>query len=155
MNVSIIGTGFYNKPTIKSNEVRTSAVVIHDYGNQLVVRVSVLPGSVLGWHVFTVTLANGQSCQVKYLVKVRLTASRVNGIVWVGRTVNVSIIGTGFYNKPTITSNQAGTKVVVVHDHGDELVVRVSLRRGSSQGKYQFTITLGNGSSCKVRYLVK
>src|ERR1019366_4058492 len=153
--VSIIGTGFYNKPSIKSNEARTSAVIVHDYGRELVVRVTLPPGSAQGWHVFTIILANGQSCKVRYLVKVGLTAIRVNGSVWVGRTSIVSIIGTGFYNKPSIKSNEARTSAVVVHDYGRELVVRVTLPPGSAQGWHVFTIILANGQSCKVRYLVK
>jgi hypothetical protein len=54
-----------------------------------------------------------------------------------------------------IVSDQAGTIAVVIHDHGNELVVRVSLRRGSTQGRDVFTITLANGNSCKVNYLVR
>ena len=155
VNVSIIGTGFYSKPTIKSNEARTSAIVTHDYGRQLVVRVTLPSGSAQGWHVFTIVLANGQSCKVRYLVKVGLSATKVNGIVWVGRTVNVSIIGTGFYSKPTIKSNEARTSAIVTHDYGRQLVVRVTLPSGSAQGWHVFTIVLANGQSCKVRYLVK
>jgi hypothetical protein len=156
--VAIVGTGFYNKPTIKSNEAGTSAVVIHDYRSELVVRVRLLAGSARGWHVFTIILANGHSCKVQYLVKVvpvKLTASRVNGVVWVGRTSIVAIFGTGFYNKPTIKSNEVGTSAVVIHDYGRELVVRVRLLAGSARGWRVFTIILANGHSCKVKYLVK
>jgi len=84
-----------------------------------------------------------------------LSATKVNGIVWVGRTVNVSIIGTGFYSKPTIKSNEARTSAIVTHDYGRQLVVRVTLPSGSAQGWHVFTIVLANGQSCKVRYLVK
>jgi hypothetical protein len=101
------------------------------------------------------TKVNGQSCKVRYLVKVGLSATKVNGIVWVGRTVNVSIIGTGFYSKPTIKSNEARTSAIVTHDYGRQLVVRVTLPSGSAQGWHVFTIVLANGQSCKVRYLVK
>jgi hypothetical protein len=69
VDVAIVGTGFYNKPTVRSDEARTNAVVIHDHGNELVVRVSLPFGSPQGWHVFTVTTANGQSCRVRYMVK--------------------------------------------------------------------------------------
>ena len=156
--VAIFGTGFYNKPIIKSNEAGTSAVVTHDYGRELVVRVRLLPASARGWHVFTIILANGHSCTVRYLVKgvpVKLTASRVNGVVWVGRTSIVAIFGTGFYNKPIIKSNEAGTSAVVTHDYGRELVVRVRLLPASARGWHVFTIILANGHSCKVKYLVK
>ena len=155
VNVAIIGTGFYNKPTIKSNEAGTSAVVIHDYRHELVVRVRLFPGSAQGWHVFTVILANGHSCKVKYFVKAGLSASRVSGFARVGQTVNVAIIGAGFYNKPIIKSNETGTGAVVIHDLGNQLVVRVKVRPGSARGWHVFTITLANGHSCKVKYFVK
>ena len=89
------------------------------------------------------------------VVPVKLTASRVNGVVWVGRTSIVAIVGTGFYNKPTIKSNEAGTSAVVIHDYRSELVVRVRLLAGSARGWRVFTIILANGHSCKVKYLVK
>ncbi len=155
VNVAIIGTGFYNKPTIRSNEAGTSAVVIHDYRHELVVRVRVPLGSARGWHVFTIIVANGHSCSVKYFVTAGLTASRVNGFARVGQTVNVAIIGTGFYNKPSIRSSEAGTSAVVVHDLGIQLVVRVKVPRGSARGWHVFTIIVANGHSCKVKYLVK
>ncbi len=153
--VSVIGTGFYNKPTIKSNEPRTRAVVLHDYGNRLVVRVTLPAGSPLGWHTFVIILSNGRACQVKYLVKVGLTASRVDGIVWTGRTSVVSVIGTGFYNRPTVTSNEPRTNAAVIHDYGNRLVVRVTLPAGSPQGWHTFTIIDANGQSCRVKYMVK
>jgi hypothetical protein len=89
------------------------------------------------------------------VVPVKLTASRVNGVVWVGRTSIVAIFGTGFYNKPIIKSNEAGTSAVVTHDYGRELVVRVRLLPASARGWHVFTIILANGHSCKVKYLVK
>ena len=89
------------------------------------------------------------------VVPVRLHAIRVNGFVWVGRTVTVTIVGTGFYAQPRITSNEVGTRAVVSHDNGRRLVVRVRLLAGAARGWHTFTITLANGHSCKVNYLVK
>jgi ribosomal protein S27E len=89
------------------------------------------------------------------VVPVRLHAIRVNGFVWVGRTVTVTIVGTGFYAQPRITSNEVGTRAVVSHDDGRRLVVRVRLLAGAARGWHTFTITLANGHSCKVNYLVK
>jgi hypothetical protein len=153
--VTVIGSGFYNKPTITSNDPHTSAVVIHDRGTQLVVRVRALTGSTTGWHVFTITLANGKSAKVRYLVKGGLTATVVNGTVVVGRISTVTINGVGFYNKPNITSNDPHTSADVIHDHGTQLVVLVTAHPGSATGWHVFTITLENGQSCTVKYLVK
>lgn len=85
----------------------------------------------------------------------RLHAIRVNGFARVGRTVTVTITGTCFYGKPRITSNEAGTRAVVIHDRGRVLVVRVTVRARSPKGWYTFTIRLANGKSCRVNYLVK
>jgi hypothetical protein len=106
----------------------------------------------------TYLAASSPSTTVTFAAKViaaRLTCRAEYGLVRIGRTVFVSIFGTHFYSKPTIGSNQAGTNAVVIHDHGTQLVVRVSLRRGSAQGRYVFTVTVANGHSCKVQYLVR
>ena len=156
--VRILGSGFYGKPIVRSNEVGTRAVVIHDHGNELVVRVQLRPRSLRGWHTFTVVLANGRARRVRYLVTaapVKLRASGVNGFAIVGRTVNVTIEGAGFYGKPIVRSNEAGTRAVAVHDRGNELVVRVQTRGGSPRGWHTFTIVLSNGHLCRVRYSVR
>ncbi len=156
--VAILGTGFYGKPTVRSNEARAFADVIHDYGHALVVRVRLLPRSAQGWHVFTIITANGHFCRVRYLVRavpVILRATKVNGVVWVGRTSTVAILGTGFYGKPTVRSNEARTFADVIHDYGHALVVRVRLLPRSAQGWHVFTIITANGHFCRVRYLVK
>jgi hypothetical protein len=84
-----------------------------------------------------------------------LRATTVNGYVRVGDTVLVVIVGTGFYSKPTIKSNEAGTNAVVIHDTGGLLVVRVSLRAHAATGSHVFTIILANGHACTVRYIVR
>ena len=81
-----------------------------------------------GWHDFTITLADGESCRVRYLVKLGLSATRVEGSVQAGPTSlvtsYVTITGSGFYDKPTITSD-AHTGAIIIHDHGSTLVVRL------------------------------
>ena len=156
--VRILGSGFYGKPIVRSNEAGTRAVVIHDHGNELVVRVELRARSPRGWHTFTVVLANGRASRVRYLVTavpVKLRATRVNGFAVVGRTVNVAIEGAGFYGKPIVRSNEAGTRAVVIHDHGNQLVVRVQTRVGSPRGWHTFTVVLSNGHLCRVRYSVR
>ncbi|MDH2903651.1 MAG: hypothetical protein PXZ08_06850 [Actinomycetota bacterium] len=89
------------------------------------------------------------------VVPVKFRATKINGVIWVAQTSMVSINGNGFYAKPTIKSNDAGTSAVVIHDHGNQLVVRVKVRPGSATGWHVFIITLANGESTRVRYLVK
>jgi hypothetical protein len=66
-------------------------------------------------------------------------ATRTNGFVIPGRT-------------STITSH-AGTTVVVARDTGKLLTVKVTVKAGSRNGTYTFTIKLGNGKTCKVKYV--
>ena len=58
----------------------------------------------------------------------------------------------GFYGRPTVTSH-AGTTAQVTKDSGKLLTVRVSVKAGSRNGVFTFTIRLANGKSCKVKYL--
>ena len=81
-------------------------------------------------------------------------ATRVHGYARVGRTVTLTIVGTGFYGHVTVTSNEAGTTAVVTHESGKLLTVRVTVRAGSRTGEHTFTIRLANGKSCRVNYYV-
>jgi major membrane immunogen (membrane-anchored lipoprotein) len=63
--LTIHGTGFYGRPLITSHS-GTTAVVTRDTGRVLVVRVSARAGSRNGVFTFTIFLANGESCRVRY-----------------------------------------------------------------------------------------
>lgn len=90
---------------------------------------------------------------ISALTKVPLRATRVVGGAWTGRTVNVTILGSGFFGQPTITSNAGrGTTARVTHDTGKRLTVRVRVRQGTPRGIHTFHITLSNGTSCNVHY---
>lgn len=80
------------------------------------------------------------------------TASVVKGYVVGGRTVTITIDGTGFYGQPRVTSH-AGTSAVVLRDTGTVLVVRVTSAAGSRNGTFTFTITLSDGDTCRVHYI--
>jgi hypothetical protein len=81
--------------------------------------------------------------------------SRVVGHAVVGRTVSVTIIGTGFHGQPHITSSAPGTKAIVSHDNGTKLVVRVTTRATTKPGVKLFTVGQGANHG-KVHYtLVK
>jgi hypothetical protein len=85
----------------------------------------------------------------------RLFAIKVHGYAVIGRSVRLAITGGGFHGQPNITSNAEGTVIGVQHDFGNLLIVRVFVPMGSAKGWHTFTITLANGKSCKVNYLVK
>lgn len=117
-----------------------------------------------GTFAFTVTMTdvNGQTktgslsiTTNKTVTKPKFHAIKVHGFARVGRTVTLTITGIGFYGRPRVTSNERGTTVVVLHDRGTQLVVRVKVRAHSHKGWHTFTIRLANGSTSRVNYLVK
>ncbi len=62
----ITGLGFYGRPRVTSH-AGTTAVVTKDNGTQLTLRVTVKPRSRNGIFTFTIALANGTFCQVRYV----------------------------------------------------------------------------------------
>jgi hypothetical protein len=82
-------------------------------------------------------------------------AVRVVGKVVAGRTVVVTIDGTGFYGQPKITSSTGRTTIArVTHDTGKVLTVRVTVKSGTALGAHTFTITLANGKKSVVRFVL-
>jgi major membrane immunogen (membrane-anchored lipoprotein) len=63
--LTIHGTGFYGHPSITSH-LGTTAIVTRDTGLALVVRVVVRAHSRNGVFTFSIVLANGESCQIRY-----------------------------------------------------------------------------------------
>src|SRR5665213_511744 len=84
-----------------------------------------------------------------------LFATKVHGFPSVGTAHRFAITGGGFYGQPKITSNEPGTTVGVQHDYGNVLIVKITVPAGSAKGWHTLTITLADGRSCKVNYLVK
>ena len=66
MTAKIIGSGFYGRPLIVSSLVGTSAVVTHDNGHVLTIRVVVVAGSRPGRYRFTIVFAHGQRDSLRY-----------------------------------------------------------------------------------------
>jgi hypothetical protein len=80
-------------------------------------------------------------------------AIRVVGAVWTGRTVVVTIVGTGFYGQPRIISSTGrATTALVIRDNGRLLTVRVTVKLGTPRGVHVFKIILANGLFTNVRY---
>jgi hypothetical protein len=69
VRLAITGGGFYGQPKITSSEFGTKVGVQHDYGNLLIVKVTVRARSPKGWHTFTIRDADGRSAKVNYSVK--------------------------------------------------------------------------------------
>jgi hypothetical protein len=80
------------------------------------------------------------------------TAVVVRGHAVAGKTEVLTIDGSNFFGRPIILSH-AGTTIVVAHDTGRTLVIRVKVRARSRNGVFVFTITFSDGQTCKVRYV--
>jgi hypothetical protein len=114
--------------------------------------VVVTPSADQGVYATTYNYTAG-SLVISAVSKVPLRATKVVGGAWTDRTVNVTILGTGFFGQPKVISS-AGRRTIarVIHDTGKRLTVRVTVRSGSPRGIHVFRITLANGKSCNVNY---
>jgi hypothetical protein len=83
--------------------------------------------------------------------KVPPSCTSITGHVVAGRTVTLTIHGSGFYGRPFISSH-AGTTAFVIRDTGKVLLVRVTARARSRNGVFTFTITQSDALSCTIRY---
>jgi hypothetical protein len=79
-------------------------------------------------------------------------AVRVVGFVVAGKTSTIRIIGTAFSGRPKVTSH-AGTTAIVTKDTGTSLTVKVTVKAGTKNGTYTFTVKLANGKTSKVKYV--
>ena len=68
-----------------------------------------------------------------------------------GRTVVLQIIGVGFSGRPTVTSHE-GTTALVLSDTGTVLDVRVRVDARSRNGVFTFTLTMPDGTVTRVKY---
>jgi hypothetical protein len=66
MTAHIVGSGFYGRPLVVSNLVGTSALVTHDSGRVLTIRVFVAHGSHPGRYRFTIVFAHGERNLLRY-----------------------------------------------------------------------------------------
>ena len=78
---------------------------------------------------------------------------RVYGAALTGRTVNVAMTGVGFFGRPTIRSSAPGTSTLVLKDHGNWMLVRVTVSRFTARGVHTFTVILPNGKAARVNYI--
>jgi hypothetical protein len=119
--------------------------------------------------VASATDANGQSIHGNLSITVAAATTttvhaapktphptRIIGSVRSRRTSNITIVGSGFYGQPRITSNGPGTRVVVRHDTGTQLKVVVQVRGIGHVGRtYTFTIRNANGRVGHIKYVLR
>jgi putative Ig domain-containing protein len=82
--------------------------------------------------------------------------SRIIGAVRSRKTSNITIVGSGFYGQPRITSNDPGTRVVVRHDSGTQLKAVVQVRGIGHIGRvFTFTIRDADGHVGRIHYVLR
>jgi hypothetical protein len=81
--------------------------------------------------------------------------SGVHGAAVVGKTVTITISGTGFYGQPKITSTAVGSKFAVAKDNGRLLTVHATIKAGTKAGEHVLTVKLANGKSGKAGFNIK
>jgi hypothetical protein len=81
--------------------------------------------------------------------------SGVHGAAVAGKTVTITISGTGFYGQPKITSTAVGSKFKVSKDNGRLLTVRATVKAGTKPGEHVLTVKLANGKSGKAGFNIK
>lgn len=86
--------------------------------------------------------------------KPKFHVSAVHGHAVHGKTVTLTISGTGFYGAPKVTSSAKGVKAVVSHDTGKVLTVVVTTPANVT-GTHTFTVRNPNGKTGKVNYSTK
>ena len=136
--VSSSGAVSSNGATLVAGTYKATGATADGFGDQ-------------GTFVFTLTVTAANPAPVTPVVPAGPVASYVVGHAVAGRTVNLQIIGTGFYGRPTVTSHH-GTSALVLSDSGTALGVRVSVQPRSRNGVFTFTITLLNGKTTTVKY---
>lgn len=77
---------------------------------------------------------------------------RCVGYAMTGKTMTMTILGTGFYGQPRVMSSVGGVRVGVLHDSGTALTIRVTTSAKTPRGIHVFTVTLANGKSASLKY---
>jgi hypothetical protein len=80
-------------------------------------------------------------------------ATHVGGYAVTGKTVTITISGSGFYGSPKIKSNALGTTVRVSHDSGKLLTVRISTK--AHRGEHTLTVIDADGKFCRINYATR
>ena len=98
------------------------------------------------------TYQAASSAATKVTFVLPLKAIRVIGAVVAGRTLKITITGTGFSGRPRIIANIAGVSARVTGDTGRALTVLVTVRSGVRTGVHSFTVILSTGKRTSVKF---
>jgi hypothetical protein len=81
-----------------------------------------------------------------------ITSEKGNAVI--GRTVSISVVGTGFSGKPSVTTSGTLVKVVVLGASATHLVVRVIAAKTARTGRRTLTFTFAKTKVARVTYLI-
>lgn len=165
LEVNVTGTGFEQGLTVTSSNAAYSVQVaaVNATGNSLTLLVTTTSAATAGTNS-NIVLTNPDGSAVTFVLnggpkpKPAPTgphAVRVVGSARVGKTVTITILGMGFYGQPRIVSNDRGTRATVSHDSGTSLTVRITETKAAKKGLHVLKITLANGKSTNVKYIVR
>jgi hypothetical protein len=147
------GYGFQVCPDVTTNTAPTTTTTAHGGGTTTTTSTTSTTTTTIAT---TTTTAAPTTTTTPPIKKVQnLFARKVFGYAVISHSVRLAITGGGFHGQPKITSNSKGTKIGVLHDYGDLLIVRVTVPKGPGRGWHTFRITNADGQFCKANYLVK
>ena len=84
--------------------------------------------------------------------KLRITGEKGNAVV--GRAVSLTVTGTGFSAKPSVTSTGSLVKTVVLSASATRLIVRVTASKTARPGRRTLTFTFAKGKVARLNYLI-
>jgi hypothetical protein len=155
---TITGTGFQTGATVAATSDGTcgSADVVSATSITVSCTLGAASATAVSLTVTNVDGGSATSTAVLTATAPKVTgphATHVNGSAVTGKTVTITITGTGFAGAPKVTSNAKGTTAKVSHDTGKLLTVRISTKAGN--GEHTLTIRNADGKSCKINYATK
>jgi hypothetical protein len=156
---TITGTGFQTGATVAASSDGTcgSATVVS--ATSITVSCTLGAASATPVTLAVTNVDGGSATSATVLaasapVAPKFHVTHVNGSAVAGKTVTITISGTGFSGQPKIKSSLAGVKAVVSHDSGKLLTVRITTPK-TGKGEHTLTVTLASGKSGKVNYSTK
>jgi hypothetical protein len=154
---TITGTGFQTGATVAASSDGTCGTASVVSATSITVSCTLGAASATPVTLTVTNVDGGSATSATVLVSTAPVvtgphATGVHGSAVIGKTVTLTISGSGFSGAPRITSTGAGVRVGVSHDTGHLLTIRVTVSAKGKKGEHTFTITESNGKSCRVNY---
>ena len=165
VEVNVTGTGFEQGMTATSSNAAYTVTVanVNASGFSLTLLVSTTSAASAGTNS-NIVLTNPDGSAVTFVLNGGPApkpapkgphAVRVVGSARAGKTVTITVLGSGFYGQPRIVTNARGTRATVSHDSGTSLTVRIFEAKNVKKGLHVMKITLANGKATNAKYTIK